>query len=332
MARNRSSTLDRAAFREEGASGSQEESPEYELYAQARGDIGELDGTEKKRASLQLSATAPWNSSTRGTKSTPEGREVTNETAAALFKRPIHNPGDALHLLVDAVARSGDLDRQRNQGQSKTLEPDGRLSQTLHKASSAASGCGTSIIAIDPAIANATGSHGSPEAEGLKDALHTWSRFRFVRAGWLTVREAISYLDYFYMNLAPLTPIVPPSYHALSSHAKLLTEEPMLTITLLTIASRYMILKGPAGQSRSFLIHEKLWKYLRGMITRMFWGQEQFGGGFCGAGTAGKEQRPGVVKGGLRSLGTIERWESTEPALLISHVVISNVFQPTFAK
>ena len=37
------------------------------------------------------------------------------------------------------------------------------------------------------------------------------------------------------------------------------------------------------------------------MISRMFFAQEQFGGGFCGAGTKAGEQ------GGLRTLGTIER-------------------------
>lgn len=39
------------------------------------------------------------------------------------------------------------------------------------------------------------------------------------------------------------------------------------------------------------------------MITRMFWGQEQFGGGFCGAGS---RKPKSTVKGGLRTLGTIE--------------------------
>ncbi|KAL8952781.1 MAG: hypothetical protein Q9222_001328 [Ikaeria aurantiellina] len=51
------------------------------------------------------------------------------------------------------------------------------------------------------------------------------------------------------------------------------------------------------------MVHERLWSYLQNMITRMFWGQEQFGGGFCGAGT--RRPKP-VVKGGLRTLGTIE--------------------------
>ncbi|KAI4163394.1 MAG: hypothetical protein LQ342_002901 [Letrouitia transgressa] len=50
------------------------------------------------------------------------------------------------------------------------------------------------------------------------------------------------------------------------------------------------------------MIHERLWNYLQNMISRMFWGQEQFGGGFCGAGSRHKS----VLKGGLRNLGTIE--------------------------
>jgi hypothetical protein len=37
-----------------------------------------------------------------------------------------------------------------------------------------------------------------------------------------------------------------------------------------------MTIPGPGSTSRSFAIHEKLWGYLRGMIERMVWGQEQF--------------------------------------------------------
>jgi len=87
----------------------------------------------------------------------------------------------------------------------------------------------------------------------------------------------------------------------------------MLTIAMLSIASRYMKLPGPGGQTRSFMIHEKLWSYLQDMITRMFWGQEQFGGGFCGAGTRRLGQT-NAIKGGLRTLGTIERFESALPS------------------
>lgn len=85
----------------------------------------------------------------------------------------------------------------------------------------------------------------------------------------------------------------------------LLSEEPMLTVTILTIASRYMKLAGPGSQTRSYMVHERLWQYLQNLITRMFWGQEQFGGGFSGAGQTKRPNR--AEKGKLRTLGTIER-------------------------
>lgn len=311
MSRNRRSQLDRHAIRDNGTSGTQDDertSQEYDSYNDMQGAAEVQDGRERKRTSLQLNPLrkpAPWSASRRMEKSTPEGREVTNETAAALFKSPIHNPGDALHLLVDAVARSGDLDRQQL---SKGLDDDGkRQSGNLGRPSGGTSGRDTVLLAIDPAIAGSTGQDSNLEREGTKEALQAWSRFRFVRAGWLTAKEAVAYIDYFYEHLAPLTPIAPPDFHSPSSHPQLLSEEPMLTLTLLTITSRFMKLRGPASQSRSFIIHEKLWMYLQGMITRMFWGQEQFGGGFCGAGAIGKETPFGTIRGGLRSLGTIER-------------------------
>ncbi|MCJ1317801.1 hypothetical protein MMC15_003128 [Xylographa vitiligo] len=271
--------------------------PEFEHYS------GPVEKQERREphaeppAALQVNSlgkSAARNAPVRPLKTTPDGREVTNETAAALFKSPINNPGDALHLLVDAVARSGDLDRQTNPTQPnlRGLSDSALLSHDL-------------AMAIDPAIVSSAGEAATGDEDELKDALRSWSRFRFVRAGWFTAAEAVSYIDYFYKNLAPLTPIGPLQFRFPASHAKLLNEEPVLTMTLLTIASRFMVLAGPAGQSRSFMVHDKLWKYLQAMITRMFWGQEQSGGGFCGAG-ATREQRSAVTRGGLRGLGTVE--------------------------
>jgi hypothetical protein len=113
-------------------------------------------------------------------------------------------------------------------------------------------------------------------------------------------------MDYFYTYLSPLTPIVVPDYRDHATHAKLLKEEPMLVVTLLTISSRYARLTGPGATSRPYAIHEKLWSYLQGMIDRMIWGQEQFGGGFCGAGQQpGSDVNP-LSRKGLRTLGTVE--------------------------
>ena len=89
----------------------------------------------------------------------------------------------------------------------------------------------------------------------------------------------------------------------------LLTEEPILAIALLAIASRHMKLSGPGAGSRAYSIHDKLWTYLRCMVERLLWGQEQFGGGFCGGGAVKvRESKAGQItwKGSLRTLGTVE--------------------------
>lgn len=69
--------------------------------------------------------------------------------------------------------------------------------------------------------------------------------------------------------------------------------------------------KGDGSYSRAFYIHDRLWTYLRGMIERVFWGQDKSGWN----GTSVSKPRSldvslssGKVnlKGNLRSLGTIE--------------------------
>lgn len=68
---------------------------------------------------------------------------------------------------------------------------------------------------------------------------------------------------------------------------------------------------GPGGHCRSHAIHEQLWTYLRSMVERVVWGQEAFGGGFCGSGTDDAQSSNtapwrGLRRGSLRTLGTIE--------------------------
>lgn len=118
-------------------------------------------------------------------------------------------------------------------------------------------------------------------------------------------------LPSYYKFLSPLTPISPPTFQDPATHLTLLTEEPILAVTLLTIASRYRKLPGTGGLCRANAIHEQLWTYLRGMIERVIWGQEAFGGGFCGSGadesqTSSTAPWRGLRKGSLRTLGTIE--------------------------
>ena len=150
--------------------------------------------------------------------------------------------------------------------------------------------------------ANATSDESAALAEARAIALQTWSRFRFVRAGWIKAEEGIAYVEYFYEHLYPLTPITVPDYRHPATHKDLLESEPILALTLLTIASRYMNPPGPGATSRGPIIHDTLTNSLQKEINRTVWGQKQFGGGFCRAGAGSK----GTVNHLWQMLGTVE--------------------------
>ncbi|KAK3375420.1 hypothetical protein B0H63DRAFT_482865 [Podospora didyma] len=270
-----------------------------------------------------------------------------NFEARSVMRREVYGPHDALDLLYKAATdklvdsrhvspqrlprtdiaalfspsshtRDDGPVQQRGSAQTSTLHshPDAHGRRTSFNSHAPAGGYhsrhasrqeGAASRAIDPELIKR-----EPSTEpGYADALKTWARFRFVRAGWFTAQEAIDYIDYYYKYLSPLTPISPPTFHNPSSHLTLLTEEPILTVTLLTIASRYRKMPGPGGHCRSHAIHEQLWTYLRGMIERVVWGQEAFGGGFCGSGADDIQNSStapwrGLRRGSLRTFGTIE--------------------------
>lgn len=239
-----------------------------------------------------------------GSKKGAANRQVKNEKAAELFVDPIIGSHDAMSLLVKAATNTEEDDKAAVQRAIENTEVN--VSTPEPRRTSAPQQPDVASPIIDPAIMD----HNPPTATARADedwdnAIKAWSDARFVHAGMLTPEEGIAYIQYFYDNLSPLSPVLPPDFSSPRDHPKLLEEEPMLTVTLLTIASRYMQLKGPGGVSRTFWMHDKLWKSLQEMITRMFWGQEQFGGGFCGAGNI-KTGEAEARRRGLRSLGTIE--------------------------
>ena len=130
-------------------------------------------------------------------------QEVTNETAAELFRTPIHNPGDALHLLFEAAGRSGDLDHDISQV-GHDLAPQSARPQTSTRSPSGQHGTkpGFHSTSREHAV-DINGQAANPsiiqevkhDPQDLRCALKAWSRLRFVRAGWFTAREAVSYID-----------------------------------------------------------------------------------------------------------------------------------------
>ena len=130
-----------------------------------------------------------------------QDHEVTNETAAEIFRTPINTPGDALHLLLKASNQSEDIQRRElaNQGRRPTSHPmhGSNAAQSSHHSRRSPTiqrqGFQGYSTNIDPAIGSRNTEHKgtSLSAENAK----LWSRLRFVHAGWFTVSEAISYID-----------------------------------------------------------------------------------------------------------------------------------------
>jgi hypothetical protein len=252
-----------------------------------------------------------------------EDQKRNDKSMAVMQTGEIYSGHDALNLLFEAAGRNGDIEHHRTgsasslqrpamMGPSSTpgSQPNFASPQAQPPHARQHSRATAAEPVVDPAISQQYMAVPEPPNEAAyADALKAWTKFRFVRAGWMTAKEAVRYIDYFYTYLSPLTPIVVPDYRDHALHAKLLKEEPMLVITLLTIATRFRTTdfpQGPGAISRAYLIHEKLWKYLQGMIDRMIFGQEQFGGGFCGAGQQpGSDVNP-LSRKGLRTLGTVE--------------------------
>ncbi|KAF4631749.1 hypothetical protein G7Y89_g6391 [Cudoniella acicularis] len=269
------------------------------------------------------------NDESNANKSDESNTQLENLEAQEVMRREVYGPHDALDLLYKAATNSPGHTRGGRGGSAggNQMSPTvGNMTRNMQQPSPLQNNSQPfqqnfphppnpgRDTTIDPALA-AEGMIGRERSQeqGYKDAIKAWSRFRFVRAGWFTPAEAIDYIAYYYEYLSPLTPISPPTFRDPGTHYTLLIEEPILTVTLLTIATRYRQMPGPGGHCRSHAIHEQLWTYLRGMIERCLWGQEAFGGGFCGSGAEPAEAQTsstapwrGLRKGSLRTLGTIE--------------------------
>ncbi|KAL6358993.1 hypothetical protein LRP88_09191 [Fusarium phalaenopsidis] len=74
---------------------------------------------------------------------------------------------------------------------------------------------------------------------------------------------------------SPLSPVIVDQFRSHSAHTHLIHEEAMLCCTILTIASRFFMLPGAGGTSRSHNIHQRLWSHCEMLIKRILLGQEK---------------------------------------------------------
>ena len=147
------------------------------------------------------------------------GTPMMNRTAVELLSPAISNSHDALHLLSEAAGRTEDLNRQSlenryattRQSMSTFSSPMSSLMQSGTPRSGGGSfsrasrtgpmsmgnyyKSGTPGMDVQmPGNRGQMGASSTHQDAGFVDAVRAWSRLRFVRAGWLTVEEAMDYM------------------------------------------------------------------------------------------------------------------------------------------
>ena len=230
-----------------------------------------------------------------------ENESINTDTAAKLQKSEIYSTKDTLNTLSELEAFAAVKRRQTLTASDRSqlnLFPDRPYPQNASLVDGSSGDWSTPA-----ALPNKNGSplYTLANASGIHEALSQWQQTRFVRAGWFTASEAIRYIDFFYEHLLPLSPIGLPDFKESSTHGKLLSEEPMLAVTILTVSSRHMVSEYPENFVRNIMVHQRLWDFLESMIKRIAMGdqhiQEDFVPGL---------KLSNLKTASLRSIGAIE--------------------------
>ncbi|KAL1966948.1 hypothetical protein VTN77DRAFT_3692 [Rasamsonia byssochlamydoides] len=202
--------------------------------------------------------TSPPSQRSHGGPSAPTG------LTSSMMRTVVSSGNDALNLLFEAAAHTNT--------QNSHLEPrDSRTQNDYRPAVRNIQASGTAVAVGTSPAAPAAVEISNPN----RDVLNVWESCRFVKMGLFTAKEAITYVDLFFQNLSPLSPILTSFYSSHQNHRLLVTHEPVLCCTILMISSRYHVLPGIGGASRSFFIHHRLWQHCQNLIMRVILGQEK---------------------------------------------------------
>ncbi|KAF2092820.1 hypothetical protein NA57DRAFT_8111, partial [Rhizodiscina lignyota] len=181
--------------------------------------------------------------------------EPSSMLADSVVRTVVSSGNDALNLLFQAAS-------QRQNGTSDAhLFPSHNGGMDANGTPAARMPSSSAYLARPPATST--------------DVINVWKSCRFVKMGWFSAEEALWFMEMFYVNLSPLSPVVTDFYRQPANHPQLLIQEPMLCCTILCLSSRYNVLPEPGGLSRSYLIHERLWDYCQHIILRVVLGQER---------------------------------------------------------
>ncbi|KAF7506937.1 hypothetical protein GJ744_011068 [Endocarpon pusillum] len=179
--------------------------------------------------------------------------------AKSVMQTVVSNGNDALNILFEAAAH-------------QELADHAQFPKSPPPGPAPVYDTPRSVLSLDTA---ASASRVVKLSQPNHETLKLWSQTRFVMNGWLSAQEAVTFIDLFFQNMSPLSPIVTNYYQDHAHHFQLTTEEPLLITVLLMISSRYHLLPCPGAASRGFFMHERFWHHCQNLIQRILYGQEK---------------------------------------------------------
>ena len=181
------------------------------------------------------------------------------DLAHSVMRTVVSSGSDALNLLFEAAHHRDAIDSQEQSGSQAYETPrsgpigyeNGVPSSPFH------------TFRAQPVQMS------TPSPETLK----VWTSCRFVQMGWFSAHEAVTYVDLFFKNCSPLSPILGDFYSHHENHYSLIALDPFLCVTILMVSSRYNILPGVGGASRGYFVHDRLWEQCQRFIMKIMLGQ-----------------------------------------------------------
>jgi Fungal Zn(2)-Cys(6) binuclear cluster domain len=180
--------------------------------------------------------------------------------ADSVIRTVVSSGNDALNILFEAAAHQEDLAEA-----AQDSIPSGNPAVATYNTPGSVLSHGTTVTTSRPVKM----SHAIPEV------INVWNHSRMVMQGWLSAEEAVTFIDMFFKNMCPLSPIITNYYQNHDHHFQLITQEPLLTYTLLMISSRYHLLPSLGASSRGYFMHEKFWHHCQHLVQRILYGQEK---------------------------------------------------------
>ncbi|KAF2744563.1 hypothetical protein M011DRAFT_460847 [Sporormia fimetaria CBS 119925] len=176
----------------------------------------------------------------------------------SVMRTVVSSGKDALNLLFEAAAHRDAMESQ-NEAAASASQPyeTPRSGISLQNPSSPFTFKAQPVQMSQP----------SPET------LKIWTSCRYVQMGWFSAHEAVTYVDLFFKNCCPLSPILSDFYANHANHYSLIALDPFLCVTILMVSSRYNILPGVGAASRGYFVHDRLWEQCQRFIMKIMLGQ-----------------------------------------------------------